>query len=304
MFGHVFEPARWGDPAAWRPSGSRRPRDKEDIPLNTPKDAVPAPVDPKAKDKAAKTDSDIELEGLMSEIETDLREEELKKIWNNYGTQIVVLVALMILGVGAFEAYKYFDLKQRTEVSNRYAAASALLEERKTDEALTAFTALSQDAVEGYRALAQLNQAGLLIEKKDIEGATKIYTALAADGTADPVHRDLAGLLRVLHNMDREDPKVLESVVVSLIGPGKPFNLSALEAQALLAAKQGDMARAVKTLELIASDPSASQTMRQRAEDLTKLYQAGVIPPPSAPPATPAAAAPAAAAPAAPTAKP
>ncbi len=255
--------------------------------MNTAKDALPAPVDPKAK-KAAKSDTDVELEGLMSEIETDLREEELKKIWNNYGSIIITFVVLMVVAVAGFQFYKYSAEQQRADAARRYNAAMTAQQDGKTDEALAQFTLLGQNGGKGYGALARLNQASLQIQKKDFDGAVATYTAIAADGTVDPVFRDLATLLRVLHSLDREDAKKLEASVVTLVGHGKAFNLSALELQALLAAKQGDTARAAKALAMIVEDNTAPPSMKQRASDLTKLYESGVTPPPPAAPAIPA----------------
>ena len=254
--------------------------------MNTVKNAVPATAD--AKNKKGKPDeSDPELEGLMSEIETDLREEELKKIWKNYSGVIVAFVVALIVGVAGFQMYREYDARQRGEIARRYELAVEAQKTGKTDEAMEKFAALAMDGGRGYSALARLNQAGLQVAKNDIDGALATYKALAADPKADQVFRDLAVLLRALHSLDREDAKVLEAALAPLTSPNNAFNLSALELSALLASKQGDSERAVKILAQITADPRAPGPLRERAEDLTKLYQSGATPAPPAAPAMP-----------------
>jgi hypothetical protein len=273
-----------------------RPREEEDFLLNTVKDAVPAKADPGAK-KNKPDESDAELEGLMSEIETDLRTEEFKKIWKNYGAVIITFVVALVLGVAGFQFYRQYETKQRAALAERYAQAIEAVNTGKADDALKQFTDLSKDGGKGYSALARLSQAALLVQKNEIDGAMANYKSLAADPKADPIFRDLATLLRVMHGIDREDPKTLEAELAPLTNSDNAFYLSALELSALLAAKQGDNPRALKALAQISDDPTTPANMRQRVDDLTKLFQSGYVPP--AIPVAPAVAIPAAPAPAA-----
>ena len=269
----------------------RRTREVEEISLNQPKDAVPVSTQPAKSTKGKPDDTDHELEGLMSEIETDLRSDEFKKIWKQYGGVFTALAAVLILGVTGVQLYRQYDARQHEAVARRYELAIAAQQDGKTDDAMSQFGALVSEGRKGYGALARLSQASLQLQKKDINGAVANYKALAEDPKADPVFRDLATLLSVLHSLDRDDPKLLEAALTPLTNPNNAFNLSALELSALLAAKQGDSERAIKTLALISADPATPASMRERADDLTKLYQAGGMPPPPAPP-IPAAAAP------------
>ena len=263
--------------------------------MNKVKDAVPAPTGPAAKGKPETPDElDPEFQGLMSEIETDLRADEFKKIWKSYGNVIITFVILVVVGVTGAVLYRDSEVKNREAAARRYELAIAAQQDGKTDDAITAFTALTKDGGKGYGMLARFSLAALQIQKQDFAGATATYKSLADDQAVEPTFRDLATLLRVLNNIDRDDPKTLEAALTPLTGPNNAFNLSALELQALLAAKQGDTERAVKTLAQITTDPNTPASMRERAQDLTKLYQAGVIPPPPAPPAMPSAAAPSA----------
>jgi hypothetical protein len=283
--------------------------------LNTVKDAGPAgnkAPTAAAKGKTKPDEVDHELDGLMSEIESDLREDELKRIWRDYGTIILTFVVALLLGVVGVQLYQRYETQQREAAGLRYETAIKLQEDKKTDEALAAYADIAKTAPRGYATMARLSQAAIQVEKGDIDGALANYKLISADGKVDQVFRDLATLLFVLHSLDRADPKTLEAQLTPLTSPNNAFNPSALELTALLAAKQGDTARAIKTLSQLLGDPSTTQSMRSRAEDLTKLYEAGALPAPPAipattpPPAAPTApsAPPAAAVPAAPAAAP
>ncbi|MEQ9528125.1 MAG: hypothetical protein RIF42_06920, partial [Parvibaculaceae bacterium] len=68
------------------------------------------------------------------------------------------------------------------------------------------------------------------------------------------------------------DPAALESELAPLTGPGQPFRHSALELAAVLAAQQGETARAREYLAEILGDPNAPQGIRSRALELTDFY--------------------------------
>jgi len=142
----------------------------------------------------------------------------------------------------------------------------------KTDEALGILTDLARNTGEGYGAVAQLQRAGILLQKNDVDGAVAVYKTLAADSKADQTLRDLATLLQVLHSLDREPPQTLEVLLAPLLNPGNPFNASALELSALLAAKEGDTGRAAKLAEQILMEPSTPPNLRNRAKDLAAYY--------------------------------
>jgi len=262
--------------------------------LNNRKDAVPATAAAAAKGKKGKPDAaDAEFEGLMSEIETDLRSDELKKIWSRYGTVLVAFVVLLVIGVTGFQLYRQQEAQQLETAARRYEIALQTHADGKVEEAMAELDLLSKEGVEAYSVLARLSLAALQVQRNDVDAALVNYKALAADERADPIFRDLAVLLQVLHTLDREDPKALEAQLTPLTSPDNAFNMSALELSALLAAKQGDTPRAVKTLEQITGDAAAPPSMRERAQDLISLYNSGVIPPPPSPASvTPAAAAP------------
>jgi hypothetical protein len=228
----------------------------------------------KGKSGAPDADQDPELAGLLGEIESDLREEELKRIWSRYGNWIIGLCALVIVGVIGFQLYRQQQAEQRLEAASRYEQAQRELAAGKVDDALAIFADVARTRNDGYGVLAQLERAALLVKKQDIAGAVDIYKDVAANAAADPVYRDLATVLHVLHSVDREDPKALEGLLTPLMNPSNPLRASATELAALLAGKQGDYARAAQLADQLLADPGTPQSMRARAEDLAAYYKA------------------------------
>jgi hypothetical protein len=244
--------------------------------VSTTKDAskVPAPAKAKSK-KAERSDEDAQFDGFMNEIEDDLREEELKKLWAKYGNFIIAAVVAIVVGVFGWQFWRQSVADKRIAVARQYEAASKLLQDGKMDEALTVYAAVAGEKGEGYAALAQLQKASIAIEKNDRAGALAAYRALSEDASADPLFRDLAVVLRALHGLDSENPLELEAALQPLLDPANPFAFSATELTAVLAHRQGDTARALQLVEGLMADSEAPQGIRQRAQELSAVFKGG-----------------------------
>ena len=158
-----------------------------------------------------KSDEDVELEGFMSEIEADLREDELKKIWQRHGKTVFAVGAILILVALGVQFWRQHAAEQRLELAARYEQAMTDAAAGKDEDAAAIFADVAKHKGEGYATLAQLERATLLLRKQDINGAVAIYREIGADGSVDRAFHDLAIVLEVLHTLDTAEPKVLEA---------------------------------------------------------------------------------------------
>ncbi|MBL8644620.1 MAG: tetratricopeptide repeat protein [Rhodospirillaceae bacterium] len=236
---------------------------------------VPAPQKNKSK-KPQPSDEELALDGLMGEIEEDLRSEELAKLWKQYGNYVIAVIAAIILSVVGWQLWKQNIEKQRAAQMAEYESASKLVQEGKLDEAMTAYAAIAAENADGLAVLAQLQKAAIALEKGDKAGALAAYKALEDNTKADSLFRDFATLLHALHGIDSENPLQLESELKPLLNPSNAFYHSATELTALLAAKQGDPKRALSLAEALIADRTTPQGIRQRAEELAAMFRLAV----------------------------
>ncbi|MCA0200199.1 MAG: tetratricopeptide repeat protein [Proteobacteria bacterium] len=243
------------------------------------KDAKAAPEQKKGGTALSKApiQKDVELDGLMSEIESDLREDELKRLWRQHGSTFVVVAVLFLVAVAGYEGWKAYAGRAHANISMVYDAGMNDAAAGKVDDAKAKFAEVAKSEDQPYAALARLTEAGLRLQNNDTKGAVDLYAALAADEKADTLFRDVATILKALHSVDSEDPKKLEAEIAPLT-KDSTFKASAIELTALLAAKQGDTVRAATLAQSLVDDAATPQAMRGRAQEYAALYKAGVVP--------------------------
>lgn len=228
---------------------------------------------------------------IFNEIDEDLRRERLGKIWSRYGGYIIGLAVLIVLGVGAWRGYEWWQTREAAASGARFAAALKLSADGKHAEAQAAFAEIARDGTSGYRILARFRAAAELAYS-DKAGAVAAYDALANENGVDPLARDVARIRAGLLLVDTASLADVEARMKPLDTPDGAFRNSAREIIGLAQYRAGDYEAAVKTFETILADAELPPGMRQRAELMRTLAAAGAPPAPSAAPALPVPAAP------------
>jgi hypothetical protein len=204
---------------------------------------------------------------IFEEVDEELKEENLKKLWDRYGRFLIAAVVLLVGGVAAFKFWEAYTQDQRQAYSEAFISAISLAEEDKNSDAAAAFTVFAEDASAGYAMLARFREAAARRKDGDPGAAIDIYETLAADDSIESLYRDLAVLLSVMAQADTGDAKALSDRLAPLAAEG-PWRHTAGEYLGLFALRQGDTATARKRFEAIADDAQAPQGARQRAAEL------------------------------------
>jgi len=210
---------------------------------------------------------------IFQEVDEEVRREQLKKLWDRYGTYLIAACVLFVVGVGAWRGYEWWQAKRAGESGAAFEQAVSLAEAGKTQDAEAAFAKLAADGTAGYRVLARLREASALAAT-DRTAAIKDYDEIAGDRSAGRVIADLAALRAGFLLVDHAPYSELRARLEPLTGADRAFRHSARELLALSAWKAGDIAAARQWTDMIVTDPQTPAGARSRAEVLSGLIAA------------------------------
>jgi hypothetical protein len=210
---------------------------------------------------------------IFQEVDEEVRRERLNKLWQRYGNYIIAGCLLVIVAVGAWRGYDWWETKRAAEAGAAFEQAITLAEAGKHQEAEAAFARLAADGTAGYRVLARLREAAEL-GRTDRKAAIKAYDEIAADRSVGQVIQDLATLRAGFLLVDGSSYGDMRARLEPLTGPDRTFRHSARELLALSAWKERDMGATRQWTDMIITDPQTPSGARSRAEVLNELIAA------------------------------
>jgi hypothetical protein len=210
---------------------------------------------------------------IFQEVDEEVRRERLKELWERYGHYAVAACILVVVGVGAWRGYDWWETKKAREAGAAFEQAVSLAEAGKHQEAEAAFAKIASDGTAGYRILARLREAAELAST-DKKAAAKDYDEIAADRHAGQVIQDLAALRAAFLLVDNTSYGEMRARLEPLTATDRAFRHSARELLALSAWKEGDMGAARQWTNMIVTDPQTPAGARSRAEVLSELIAA------------------------------
>ncbi len=207
---------------------------------------------------------------IFHEVDEEVRRERLQKLWERYSIHIVALAVLIVVGVGGWRGYQWWEAKKAAAAGAAFEAAATLSDQGKHTEAEAAFAKVAAQAPSGYRALARLRAAAELAAT-DPKQAVKAYDDLAADPSLGQTMQDLAAVRAGMLLVDTASLDEMRRRLDSLTQSGRAFRHTARELLALSAWRNHDVATAKHYLDMINTDAETPPGTRTRADVLSAL---------------------------------
>jgi hypothetical protein len=209
-------------------------------------------------------------ESLFREVDEEVRQEQIKKLWEKYSNAIIAAGVVVILAVAGFKGWQYWEVKKAEAAGETYFQAQKLLDEGKTAEAEKLLGGLTHS---GYAIIARFRDAAALAAAGKKDDAVKAYDAIAADNSIAESLRNVARIRAGYLLTDTLKPDQLKSKLGDFDKEGSPWRHGAREIMALSAYRTGDYAQADRLVNTILADPETPQGLQQRAHLVAQLLQ-------------------------------
>lgn len=210
------------------------------------------------------------MSDIFQEVDEAVRREKLEKLWKRYGNFVIAAAVVVLLAVGGWRGYQWWDAKQAAQAGAAFDAAAELADQGKTEDAEAAFARLAGQGTAGYRVLARL-RAAAIVGQRDPKAGVAAYDAIANDASVGPVFQQLAGVRAAILLVDGAPLSEITRRLEPLAQPDSTFRHTAREVLALAAWKAGDTPAAKKWFDTIAGDVDTPQSMRGRVDVLMTL---------------------------------
>lgn len=203
-------------------------------------------------------------DNIFKEVDEDLRHEEMLKLWDKYGVIAIAVAVLIVVSVGGYNGYSWWQAKRAAEVGTTFHQAEALVIEKKSGDALAAFAEIAKTAPGGYKTLSTLEMAAIETREGRKQKAVELYDQVAAS-SSDASLRDFAKIQAATLLLDEADAKEISRRVEGLNIDNNPWRYSARELLGLAAFRSGNMTESVKMFGQVVGDPSSPAEISQRA---------------------------------------
>jgi hypothetical protein len=210
---------------------------------------------------------------IFQEVDEEVRREQLKKLWERYGTLLIAACVLLVVAVGGWRTYEWWEAKKAAEAGTAFQAAIALSSEGKTKEAEDAFPKLATSGTSSYRMLSRFREAAE-VARRDPSAAVAIYDQLAADSGLGRDLQDLAALRAGTILVDTAPYSEIVQRLEPLTAPDRTFRHSARSMLALAAWRAKDTAAMRKWSDMILADGETPSGTRGQIQMLLALADA------------------------------
>ena len=207
-------------------------------------------------------------EEIISEIEEDLQKERIKKLWSLYGKYISSFILLVVVMIGGWQFYNYWENKKNSNASNAFLNILNLSDEnpglaiKKIDE-------LSK-MPKGYETLLKFKKASLLNDSGQKSEAQLMWTEIYSDNSNENIYKNMAIFFSLMN--DKNQPNLLKALD-DIIEENNYLSQFSKELKASIYFENERMKEAKDLLNEILTSGNINQRTQERITNILKTLE-------------------------------
>lgn len=217
-------------------------------------------------------DPDFE-DAFIKEIKEDIKNDNLKKLWDKYGLYIIVFVIVVLTATVSFESIKAWRLKSHNELSNTYAYALNLQNQGKFEESLKILEKIQANNKGIYSDIAEIQISNIMFEQgKNVEGIA-ILEKIVNDNKTNQKIKEVSIIKLASYTLDTAPAKELKDMLNPLIVANGNWSNIAKELLAMLAIRESNIAEARTIYSEIVNTENVPENLKIRAQDMLSVLE-------------------------------
>ena len=208
-------------------------------------------------------------EAFIKEVNEDLKNESLKKMWDKYGLYIIILVVAALTAAVSYESIKAWYRHRLQQWSDSYAYALSLQNQGKTDESMETFGYISGRDYGIFSELAKMQQANILLGQKKNDEAFALMEEIINEKSFNPHLRDTVILKLASYKLENAPIAEIEQLLAEIADNNdNSWQASAQEMLALANLRDGKIDEAKRYYNLILENGQTAETVKARIRDM------------------------------------
>ena len=205
------------------------------------------------------------MSDIFQEIDEDLRQDKVARLWKVYGKYLVALAVFIILVIASFRFIEHKNEKNREQTSELYELASEAGRSGDKKAAIELFSDEMFDENMGYSIISKLKKAALAKSNNDLEGTEIVLKEIIINEDIPLYLRDLARLKLFASDSDNNS-----SQLEVLLEEEGPWKFLALELKGGIQLEGGNLKEARSIFKELTDDANTPNNLRRRASEILK----------------------------------
>lgn len=211
-------------------------------------------------------------DAFIREVDEDLKNESMKKLWDKYGLFVLLIVIVSLTVAVSYESIKSWYIKCAENRTEGYAVALSMQNQGLFDDSLEALNLIINQKMGTYAELAEMQKANILLEQNKEKEALALLEKIANDKSRSLQLRDTALIKLASYRQDgatfEEMSELLSSITKS---KDNAWYAVAEDMLATILLRDGNIEQAKEIYNALLENQDTPDDLKNRIKDILSV---------------------------------
>ncbi len=211
-------------------------------------------------------------DAFIREVDEDLKNESMKKLWDKYGLFVLLIVIVSLTVAVSYESIKSWYIKRAENRTEGYAVALSMQNQGLFDDSLEALDLIINQKMGTYAELAEMQKANILLEQNKEKEALALLEKIANDKSRSLQLRDTALIKLASYRQDsatfEEMSELLSSITKS---KDNAWYAVAEDMLATILLRDGNIEQAKEIYNALLENQDTPDDLKNRIKDILSV---------------------------------